>query len=78
MDDRASSVAGDVTEPGHGEAAGLGRCHGFPVQRSGSLAWTRADSPAATRSICGTPASSGGAIASSRVTSPPSPSDLGA
>ena len=77
MDDRASGVARDVKEPGQGEAAGLGRCHGFHVQRSGSLAWTWADGPAATRSICGVPASSGGAIASSRVTSPPSPSDLG-
>ena len=73
-----SSVARDVKEPGQGEAAGLGRCHGFHVQLSGSLAWTWADGPAATRSIHGVPASSGGAIASSTVTSPPSPSDLGA
>ena len=78
MDDRASSVTRDVKEPGHGAAAGLGRCHGFHVQRSGSLAWTWADGPAATRSIRGVPASSGGAIASSRVISPLSPSDLGA
>ena len=78
MDDRASSVTKGVEEPGQGEAVGFGRCHGFHVQLSGSLAWTWADSPAATRSIRGVPASSGGAIASSRVTSPPSPSDLGA
>ncbi len=73
-----SSVVKGVKEPGQGEAAGFGRCHGFHVQLSGSLAWTWADGPAASRSICGVPAWSGGAIASSRVTSPPSPSDLGA
>ena len=59
MDDRASSVAREVKEPGQGEAAGLGRCHGFHVQRSGSLAWTWADGPAAIRSIHGVPAPRG-------------------
>ena len=56
MDGGASCVTGDVKEPGQGETASLGRCHGFHVQRSGSLAWTWADSPAAIRSIRGVPA----------------------
>jgi conjugative relaxase-like TrwC/TraI family protein len=65
--------------PAEGEAAaGPGRCQGFHVQRSGSLAWIWADGPAAARSIHGVPASSGGVIARSTVTSPSSPSGLGA
>ena len=71
-------VAKDVKEPGQGEAAGFGRCKGFRFQLSGSLAQTSTDDPAATRSIHGVPASSGGAIASSRLTSLLSPSGLGA
>jgi len=78
MDDQVCSVTRDVKEPGQGEAASLGRCHGFHVQLSGSLAWTWADGPTATRSIRGVPAWSGGPIVSSRVTWSLSPSGLGA